>query len=73
MRGKTLLGIVLVVIGVVSLAYQGITYTTHKKVVDLGPLQATKEEHKTIPLPPIIGVIALIGGVVVLARETRNA
>ena len=73
MKGKTLLGIVLVVIGVVSLAYQGITYTTHKKVVDLGPLEATKEEHTTIPLPPIIGVIALIGGVVVLARESRKA
>jgi drug/metabolite transporter (DMT)-like permease len=73
MKSKTLIGIALIVIGVVSLAYEGITYTTHKKVVDLGPIEATKEEHKTIPLPPIVGVIALIGGVVVLAREGRNA
>jgi len=72
MKGRTILGIVLLVIGAISLAYQGITYTTHKKVVDLGPIQATKEEHKTIPLPPIIGVIALIGGIAVLATG-RNS
>jgi uncharacterized membrane protein YidH (DUF202 family) len=66
MKSSSLLGIVLVVIGIIALAYQGITYTTQKKVLDLGPIQATKEEHHTIPLPPIIGVIALVGGIVVL-------
>jgi len=65
-------GIVLIVIGIVALAYQGITYTTHKKVLDIGPIQATKEEHKTIPIPPIIGVLALIGGVVILATDRRT-
>jgi len=64
-------GIILVVIGVLALAYQGITYTTHKKVLDIGPIQATKEEHKTIPIPPIIGTLALIGGVVILATGRR--
>ena len=65
-------GIVLIVIGIVALAYQGITYTTHKKVLDIGPIQATKEEHKTIPIPPIIGAVALIGGIVILATGRRT-
>ncbi len=73
MRPATLIAILLVVIGIISLGYQGITYTTHKKVVDIGPIQATKQEHKTIPLPPVIGVIALIGGVVVLATDRRTS
>jgi uncharacterized membrane protein HdeD (DUF308 family) len=67
-----LLGIVLIVLGIIALAYQGITYTTHKKVLDIGPIQATKEEHNTIPMPPILGVLALIGGVVILATDRRN-
>jgi drug/metabolite transporter (DMT)-like permease len=72
MSGKTVLGIVLIIIGIVALAYQGVTYTTQKKVVDIGPIQATKEEHHTIPLPPILGVLALIGGVVVIASDRRG-
>jgi drug/metabolite transporter (DMT)-like permease len=72
MGGKTILGIALVIIGIVALAYQGVTYTTQKKVVDIGPIQATKEEHHTIPLPPILGALALIGGVVVIASDRRS-
>jgi drug/metabolite transporter (DMT)-like permease len=67
------IGIVLLVVGVLSLAYQGFTYTTQKKVVDLGPIQATKEEHHTVPLPPILGALALIGGVVVLVSDRRSS
>ncbi len=67
------IGIALLVIGILSLAYQGFTYTTQKKVVDLGPIQATKEEHHTVPLPPILGALALIGGVVVLVSDRRNS
>jgi hypothetical protein len=66
MKTASLAGIVLIVLGIVSFAYQGITYTTHKKVLDIGPLQATTEQHKTIPLPPIFGALALIGGVALL-------
>jgi hypothetical protein len=74
MKTATLAGLALLVLGVLSLAYQGITYTTHKKVVDIGPIQATKEEKQTIPLPPILGGIALVGGVVLLMAGTkRNA
>jgi hypothetical protein len=68
-----LIGIVLIVLGVISLAYQGITYTTHKKVLDIGPLQATEEQHKTIPLPPLLGAIALMGGVVLVVAGRKAA
>ena len=67
-----LVGIVLIVLGILALAYQGITYTTHKKVLDIGPIQATEEERHTVPLPPIVGVVALIGGVVIIASRRRS-
>ena len=65
-------GILLIILGVIALAYQGVTYTTHKKVIDIGPIQATKEERHTVPLPPILGAIALIGGVVIVASGRRS-
>ena len=67
-----IVGVVLIVIGILALAYQGITYTTHKKVLDIGPIQATKEERNTIPIPPIVGVLAHIGGVVIQAADRRT-
>jgi hypothetical protein len=67
-----ILGIILIVVGILALAYQGITYTTHKKVLDIGPIQATKEEHKTVPIPPVLGALALVGGVVILATDRRH-
>jgi len=73
MSGKTILGLVLVVIGIISLAYQGITYKTEKKIVDLGPIQATRTENHTIPFPPILGALALIGGVVILVFDRRGS
>lgn len=66
MSGKSMLGIALVVLGVIALAYQGFTYTTQKKAVDLGPIQVTREEKHTVPLPPILGTLALIGGIALL-------
>ena len=71
MKSTTLVGLALVLLGVMALVYQGLSYTTHKKVVDIGPIQATKEEHKTIPLPPILGVVALLGGIYILARDRK--
>ena len=65
-------GIVLIVIGVIALAYQGISYTTHKKVLDIGPIQATREERHTVPLPPILGALALIGGLVIIVTDRRR-
>ena len=69
MSGKRTLGLILLVVGVLALAYQGFTYTTRKKVVDIGPIQATKEEHHTVPLPPVLGVLALVGGIIILATD----
>jgi uncharacterized membrane protein len=73
MKTASLLGFVLIILGVLALAYQGITYTTHKKVLDVGPIQATKEEHNTIPLPPIVGGLALIGGIALVAASGKAA
>ena len=66
MKTYTLIGIILIVIGIIALAYQGITYTTREKVVDIGPIQMTADKTKTIPLPPIVGGITLVGGIVLL-------
>ncbi len=72
MKPLTLMGIALVVIGIVSLVYQGITYSTRENVFEIGPVRVTAEEKKTIPLPPILGVGALIGGVVLLVVERKK-
>jgi hypothetical protein len=61
-----ILAIILIVIGIVAFAYQGITYTSKKKVVDLGPVQVTANKTSTFPLPPIVGGIALVGGILLL-------
>ena len=66
MKPKIIIAILLIALGVVAFAYQGITYTTREKVVDLGPLQLTAEKTRTIPMPPIVGAIALVGGIVLL-------
>ena len=65
------LGVVLVVLGVIALAYQGITYTKRETVIDLGPIHATADRQKTVPLPPIVGIIAVAGGVVMLVGASR--
>jgi hypothetical protein len=69
----TLVGIALIILGVLALAYQGITYTTREKVIDLGPLKASVDKEKSIPLPPIVGVLALAGGVVLVIVGARRA
>ncbi|NCC04234.1 MAG: DUF3185 domain-containing protein [Proteobacteria bacterium] len=73
MKTISIIGILLIVIGIAAFAYQGITYTTQEKVVDLGPLQMTAEKKRTIPLPPIMGAIALAGGVVLLIVGKKKA
>ena len=67
-----LLGVALIILGMVAFAYQGITYTTQEKVLDIGPLKATVEKEKTIPLPPLVGGAALIGGIVLLLVGTKK-
>ncbi|MDP1991712.1 MAG: hypothetical protein Q8K00_11875 [Syntrophales bacterium] len=72
MKTNMLIGIILIAVGIVAFAYQGITYTTREKVVDLGPIQMTAEKTKTFPLPPIVGGIALVGGIVLLVMGRKN-
>ena len=72
MKTNSLIGIILIVIGIVALAYQGITYTTREKVVDLGPIQVSADKTRTFPLPPIVGGIALVGGIVLLVMGSRK-
>jgi hypothetical protein len=72
MKPALIIGIILIALSIVSFGYQGITYTSREKVVDIGPLQATAEKEKTIPLPPVFGGIALIGGIVLVIVGSRK-
>ena len=72
MKTISWVGILLIVLGALVLAYQGINYTRQKKVLDVGSVHVTKETHERIPLPPILGGLALAGGVALLVVEARN-
>ena len=63
MTPTAIVGIILIVIGVIALAYGGFSFTTSEKVAEVGPLKVEKEKTRSVPLPPILGVLALIGGV----------
>lgn len=73
MKTATIAGILLIVIGIISLAYQGIHYTTQKKVLDLGSVEATKTEHHNVPLPPFVGGVCLVGGIILLVVGARES
>lgn len=72
MKPVPLVGVALIVLGVLALVYQGITYTTREQIIDLGPLKASVDKEKSIPLPPIVGVLALAGGVVLVIVGARK-
>ena len=72
MKTYTLLGIILIAVGIMAFAYQGITYTTRETVVDLGPMHMTAERTRTLPLTPIVGAIALVGGIVLLVTGSKK-
>lgn len=72
MKSATITGIALILLGVAALSYQGITYTSEEKIIDMGPLQATAQTEKTIPLPPVLGVLALVGGIVLVVVGARK-
>jgi hypothetical protein len=67
-----ILGFVLIAVGVISLAIGGITYTKREKVLDIGPIEATADRQKTIPLPPLLGGLALAGGVVLVIAGSKK-
>jgi hypothetical protein len=72
MKTISWVGILLIVLGALVLAYQGINYTRQKKVLDVGSVHVTKETYERIPLPPVLGGLALAGGVVLLVIGARN-
>ena len=72
MKSTALIGILLIVLGIAALAYQGITYTHRETVVDLGPIHAEADRQHTIPLPPIIGIVAVVGGIVLVVAGAKG-
>jgi len=67
------MGIILIVVAIAAFAYQGISFTTREKVVDLGPVHMSADKTRTIPLPPIVGALALVGGVVLLVAGSKKS
>jgi len=72
MNPKTLVAIVLIGLGVVAFAYQGITYTTRGRDMNIGPMHMSTEHTHHVPLPPVLGAIALVGGIALLMVDRRN-
>ena len=72
MKPLTVVGLVLIVLGLVALAYQGITYTSKEKVVDIGPLKVEATKERTIPLPPVLGGVAVAAGVILMIAGARR-
>jgi hypothetical protein len=72
MKPLGIVGVLLIVVGLAALVYQGITYTTRETVIDIGPVHATAERQKTLPLPPVLGIAAVAGGVVLLIAGVRR-
>ena len=71
MRPAGIVGIILIIIGVIAFAVGGISYTKREKVIDAGPLQVSADREKTIPLPPVLGGICLVGGIVLVIVGSR--
>ena len=65
-------GIILIALGLIGLAWGGFTYTTREKVVDIGPIHATRDETHNVPLPPIAGALALVGGIVLMVTANKK-
>ena len=72
MKTPALVGIVLVALGLAALAYQGINYTRRETIIDIGPVHATAERQRTLPLPPVVGIVAVVGGIALLASGLRK-
>jgi hypothetical protein len=72
MKPISLAGVVLIVLGVVALIYQGFTYTSRDTVIDIGPIHATAERQKTIPLSPVVGIVAVAAGVGLMLAGARK-
>ena len=69
----TLVGIALIVLWIVAFSYQGITYTSREKIIDIGPIQATADTKKTIPLSPLLGGLVLVGGIALVVVGAKKS
>lgn len=72
MKPLAAVGVLLLVLGIVALVYEGISYTSRETIIDLGPLKATADTQKTLPLSPLLGIAAMAGGVVLLVASARK-
>ena len=72
-KSITLVGIALILLGIVAFAYQGISYTSREKIIDVGPLQASVDTKKTIPLSPLLGGLVLVGGIVLVVVGAKKS
>jgi hypothetical protein len=72
MKPAMMFGILLIVLGGLALAYQGFNYTRQEKVIDIGPIHATAEEQQHVSIPPILGALALVGGIVIVVAGSRK-
>jgi uncharacterized membrane protein len=73
LKASLIIGVVLIALGVVSLVYQGFAYTTREKVLDIGSVEASRETRKWVPLPPILGGLALVGGIAMVISAARKS
>ncbi len=72
MKPVTIIGIVLILLGVVGFVLGGFSYTHEKKVVDMGPVQVSHQQTKTVPIPPVLSAIALLGGIGLVVIGARS-
>ena len=73
MRPAAIVGLVLIVLGVIGFALGGFSFTRKEKVLDVGPVEATADKKESVPIPPVLAGLALVGGVVLLVVGTRRA
>lgn len=72
MKTASIAGIVLIILGIVGLAYGGFHFTKRQHVFDAGPIHATREKHETVPIPPVLGGIALVGGIILVVVGAKG-
>lgn len=73
MKPAGIVGIILIAIGIIALAYGGFSYTKREKIIDAGPLQVSADREKTVPLPPILGGLCLVGGIILVVVGNKKA
>jgi uncharacterized membrane protein YidH (DUF202 family) len=73
MKPATIVGVILIVLGIAGFAFGGLSFTHKEKVLDLGPIQASADKKESLPIPPVLGALAIVGGVVLVAVGARRA